>query len=261
MKKIISLYILLGIIAVVRGAENQQSEQPETTIEIKSLELDGFRYIKQLHNDVEVSVFSNNGVRGTGLVLSFFGEFNLEIHDVKNIQTEKVILENGIQLDSKKIRKQLSSPKFGNDKKSFGFRVDLDIDQITNIKHISGKIEVVQAEGIIEQTSGLIKDEVKSKEDKLGISIDLATNSGNGRYYVLLIENADYINELDILDENGNVLKQTSQYNVFGMDNERVKVYVDKEKGKPFAVRLKRAKKMQTQTVPYVIENIDLMSY
>ena len=268
MKKIISLCVWLGITTVAWSAENQTLNQLETkeiqnidTVEIKSLGLDGFRYIRQLHNDVDVDVFWNNGVYGKGLTLSFFGEFNSKVHTVKSIETKKVVLEDGTQLETKKIRRQLLSVELGSDQKSFGFKVDLDTDRVTNIKHISGDLEVVQAVGIIEETSSLLEDKVKSKEDKLGISIDLASNWLDGRYFVLLIENADNIRELVILDESGNELKQTMPFKVFGSNNENVKVYVDKEKGKSFAVRLKRAEKLLTQTVPYIIENINLMSY
>jgi len=268
MKKIIASCVFLGITALVWGVENQTLNQQETkeiqnvaTVEIKSLVLDGFRYIGQLHKDVGINVFWNNGVRGTGLTLSFFGEFNSEVHIVKSTETKKVVLEDGTQLETKKIRRQLLSVELGSDQKSFGFKVDLDTDRVTNIKHISGELEVIQAVGIIEEISGLLEDKVNSKEKKLGISIEVASGWLDGRYFVLLIENADYIRELEILDEKGNELKQTMPFKVFSSDNKQVKIYVDKEKGKSFAVRLKRAEKLLTQTVPYVIENIDLMNY
>ena len=63
-----------------------------------------------------------------------------------------------------------------------------------------------------------------------------------GRYYVLIIEGAENILELTVLDENGNEFKQTDSFSVFGVKNDRVKIYVDKKKGVPFSIKLKRAK-------------------
>ena len=108
------------------------------TIELKTLDLDGFRYIKKLHRDVKVPVFWNNGVYGQGLMLSFFGELNSKVHNVKNIIAKKVILEDGTQLTRKQIREHRDSIVLGNDHKSLGFRVDLNTTRIINIKHISG---------------------------------------------------------------------------------------------------------------------------
>ena len=82
-----------------------------------------------------------------------------------------------------------------------------------------------------------------------------------GRYYVLIIENAETILELTVLDKNGNKFKQTDPFRVYGVKNDRVKVYVDKKKGVPFAIKLKRAKKLHVQSIPFVLENINLMTY
>jgi len=233
----------------------------EKAIELRTLDLDGFRYISKLHKDVDVHVFWNNGVYGKGLMLSFFGELDSEVLNVKTIRSKKVILEDGTQLASEQIRTHHNSIILGNDKRSLGFRIDLDIAKMANIKHISGEFDIVRAEGSLEVTSDLLKDESKSKDDKIGIGIDVASNWGNGRYYVLIIENAENILELTVLDENGNEFRQTDSFRVFGTNNDRVKVYVDKDKGTPFAIKLKRAKKLHVQSIPFVLENIDLMAY
>ena len=77
----------------------------------------------------------------------------------------------------------------------------------------------------------------------------------------MVIEKADNIENLEILDESGNELKQYSPFSFFGVKNDKVKIYVEKEEDKPFTVKLKRAKELLTQKVPFFIENIDLMSY
>ena len=238
-----------------------EKQTDEEAIALRTLDLDGFRYINKLHKDVGVHVFWNNGVYGKGLMLSFFGELNSEVLDVKNIRSKKVILEGGTQLTREQIREHSNSIKLGNDKKSLGFRIDLDIARIANIKHISGEFEIVRAEGSLEITSDLLKDESKSKDDKIGIGIDIASNWGGGRYYVLIIENAENILELTVLDEKGNEFKQTDSFRVFGTNNDRVKVYVDKKKGIPFVIKLKRAEKLHVQSIPFVLEDINLMAY
>jgi len=132
-KTLIVSCVFLGIVATVFGIEKGTSNIPMAkeisdgeTIELKTLDLDGFRYIKELHKDVKVHVFWNNGVYGKGLMLSFFGELNSKVHNVKNIIAKKVILEDGTQLTRKQIREHRHSIMLGNDHKSLGFRVDLD---------------------------------------------------------------------------------------------------------------------------------------
>jgi len=267
-KTLIISCVFLGIVATVFGTEKRTSNIPMTkeisdgeTIELKTLDLDGFRYIKELHKDVKVHVFWNNGVYGKGLMLSFFGELNSKVHNVKNITAKKVILENGTQLTREQIREHHHSIMLGNDHKSLGFRVDLDTPRITNIKHISGEFEVVKAVGSIEVTSDLLEDKANSKEKKIGINISMASNWMGGRYYVLIIENAENILELTLLDENGNELKQTDPFSIYSVMHNNVKIYVDKKKGVPFAIKLKRAERLQVRPIPFVLENINLMTY
>lgn len=267
-KALIVSCVFLGIVATVFGIEKRTSNIPRAkeisdseTIELKTLDLDGFRYIKELHKDVKVHVFWNNGVYGKGLMLSFFGELNSKVHNVKNIIAKKVILEDGTQLTRKQIREHRHSIMLGNDHKSLGFRVDLDTHRITNIKHISGEFEVTKAVGSIEVTSDLLQDKSNSKENKIGININMASNWMGGRYYVLIIENAENIVELTVLDQNGNELKQTYPFSIFGVENDHVKIYVDKKKGVPFAIKLKRAERLQVRPIPFVLENINLMTY
>jgi hypothetical protein len=267
-KTLIASCVLWGIVATVFGIEKGISNIPMAkeisdgeTIEIKTLDLDGFRYIKELHKDVKVHVFWNNGVYGKGLMLSFFGKLNSKVHDVKNIIAKKVILEDGTQLTREQIREHRDSIILGNDHKSLGFRVDLDTPRITNIKHISGEFEVVNAVGFIEVTSDLLEDKSNSKENKIGININMASNWMGGRYYVLIIENAENILELTVLDENGNELKQTNLFSIFGVKHDRVKIYVDKKKGVPFAIKLKRAERLRVRPIPFVLEDINLMTY
>ncbi len=239
----------------------EEKQADEEAIELVSLDLDGFRYINKLHKDVDIHVFWNNGVYGKGLMLSFFGELNSRVLNVKNIRSEKVVLEDGTQLMREQIREHHNSITLGNDKRSLGFRIDLDIPRIANIKHISGEFDIVRAEGSFEVISDILKDESESKEDKIGIDINLASNWMGGRYYVLIIEDAENILELTVLDENGNKFKQTDSFSVFGVNNDYVKVYVDKEKGVPFSIKLKRAKKLHVQSIPFVLENVNLMTY
>ena len=82
----------------------------------------------------------------------------------------------------------------------------------------------------IQVTSDLLEDKSDSKENKIGININVASNWMRGRYYVLIIENAENILELTVLDENGNELKQTNPFSIFGVKHDRVKIYVDKKK-------------------------------
>jgi len=268
MIKIMVSYVFMSIVATSLSIEKEATSIPtakriagEQAIELKTLDLDGFRYIKKLHKDVGVHVFWNNGVYGKGLMLSFFGELNSKVLNVKNIRAKKVVLEDNTQLTSKQIRKHDSSISLGNDKRSFGFQIDLDIARMADIKHISGEFDIVRAEGAVEVISDLIEDKPNSKEDKIGIDINIATNYGKGSYYVLIIENAENILELTVLDGNGNEFKQTDSYRVFGVKHDHVKVYVDKKKELPFAVKLKRAEKLQVQSIPFVLENISLMTY
>ena len=244
--------------ALIPVAEKSATKEP---VELKSLDLDGFRYINKLHKDVGVHVFWNNGVYGEGLMLSFFGELNSKVLNVKNIRSEKVVLEDGTQLMREQIREHHDSITLGNDKKSVGFRVDLDIPKMANIKHISGEFDIVRAGESFEVISDLLKDESGSKEGKIGINIENAMKWMDGRYYLMIIEDAENILELTVLDKNGNEFKQTNSFHVFGVNNERVKVYVDKEKGVPFAIKLKRAKKLHVRAIPFVLENINLMTY
>ena len=244
--------------ALIPVAEKHGTKEP---VELKSLDLDGFRYINKLHKDVGVHVFWNNGVYGEGLMLSFFGELNSKVLNVKNIRSEKVVLEDGTQLMRGQIREHHDSITLGNDKKSVGFQVDLDIPKMANIKHISGEFDIVRAEESFEVISDLLKDESGSKEGKIGINIENAMKWMDGRYYLMIIEDAENILELTVLDKNGNEFKQTNSFHVFGVNNERVKVYVDKEKGVPFAIKLKRAKKLHVRAIPFVLENINLMTY
>lgn len=267
-KTLIVSCVFLGIVTTVFGAEKETSNIPIAkeildgeTIELKTLDLDGFRYIKELHKDVKVHVFWNNGVYGKGLMLSFFGELNSKVHSVNNIVAKKVILQDGTQLTRKQIREHRNSIILGDDHKSLGFRVDLDTPRLTNIKHISGEFEAVKAVGSIEVTSGLLEDKTNSKENKIGININMAMNWMQGRYYILIIENAENILGLTVLDENGNELKQTDPFSIFGVKHDHVKVYVDKKPGIPFAIKLKRAERLQAQQIPFVLENIDIMTY
>ena len=268
MIKTMGSYLFLSILALFSHIEKEaiiMSTAKEITnedaIELKSLELDGFRYISKLHKDVGVHVFWNNGVYGTGLLLSFFGELNSKVLNIRNIRSTKVILEDDTQLTRKQIRDHGNSIILGNDKKSLGFRIDLDIAKIANIKYISGEFDIVWAEGAFEVISDVLQDNSNSEESKIGIGVNMASNYGKGRYYVFIIENAENILELTVLDENGNEFKQTNSFKIFGVKNECVKVYVDKKKGPPFALKLKRAKKLHVQSIPFVLENISLMSY
>ena len=70
--------------------------------------LDALRYIKTLHKDVNVPVFSNNGVRGIGLTLSFIGKLDPKVLEAYNLNVQEVILANGCSLPSSKIRTKLS---------------------------------------------------------------------------------------------------------------------------------------------------------
>jgi hypothetical protein len=133
---------------------------------------------------------------------------------------------------------------------------------MANIKHISGEFEIVKAAGEAnEVTSGLLEDSPKSKENKIGITVEIAQPWMGGRYYVLLMDNAENILELTVLDEKGNELKQTDPFSIFGDKHDRVKVYVKKKTGDPFAIKLKRAGKLQVQLMPFALENINLMTY
>ena len=268
-KTLIVSCVFLGIVAIVFGIEKGTSNIPMVkeisdgeTIELKTLDLDGFRYIKELHRDVKVRVFWNNGVYGKGLMLSFFGELNSKVHNVKNIIAKKVILEDGTKLTREQIRQHRHSIMLGNDHKSLGFRVDLDTTRITNIKHISGVFEVVKVVAYIEVTSDLLEDKPNSKENKIGININRPSTWGTGRFFDLIIENAENIMELTVLDENGNELKQTHPFSIYGTKHDHVKIYVDKKKkGVPFAIKLKRAERFQVRPIPFVLENINLMTY
>ena len=264
MKKIITLCVLLGIAAIAVGIEKQTATMSiaDDTIKLKTLEIDGLRYIKKVRSDAKVNAFWNNGIYGEGLMLSLFGELDSNVLDVRNEKTKKVILEDGTQLTHEQIRERGFPIRLGRDKKSFAFHIDFDIKKMANIKHLSGAFEIVRAAGEAnEVTSGLLEDSPKSKENKIGIAVEVAQPWMGGRYYVLLIDKAENILELTVLDEKGNELKQTDPFDIFGDKHDCVKVYVKKKMGDPFAIKLKRAGKVQIQSIPFVLENINLMTY
>ena len=108
MKKIITLCVLSGLAAIAVGIEKQAAAMPiaDDTIKLKTLEIDGLRYIKKVRSDSKVNAFWNNGVYGEGLMLSLFGELDSNVLDVRNEKTEKVILEDGTQLTHEQIRER-----------------------------------------------------------------------------------------------------------------------------------------------------------
>jgi hypothetical protein len=264
MNKIASLCISTILSATAIGLETNTANgsDPNTIVKLQTLDLDGFRYIKELHEKVGVHVFWNNGVYGKGLMLSFFGELDSTVLNAHNIKATNVVLADGTHLSASQIRQHKDAIMLGKDKRSIGFWVDLDIPRITNIKSISGEFEIRKAAGgITEITSGLLEDRTKSAESKVQIKIDVASDWMNGRYYVLIIPNAENILALTVLDENGNELRPTDPYSVFGQKNDHVKLYVEKKKGAPFAIKLKRSDKIQVEVISFALQNINLMNY
>lgn len=263
MKRLISptvaMLLVTAIVIVAAPAGGQDAYMSEP------FKLDGVRYIKTLHEDVNVPMFWNNGVRGKGLLLSFFGKLNSTVLGAYNLYVDEVVLADNTSLASSKIRSKTlhsSSQKetlgisLGSDQQSIGIHVDLDMDKMTDFAHISGTFTVDRPTGSEILTSHLLEDKQGSADKDLGISIESCSNWGRDRYFLFKIPNAEKIIAVTILDEGGSELKQVSAFNVISSDNFRV--YVKKSKDTPFSLRINMARAIERVSIPFRIQDIAL---
>ncbi len=228
--------------------------------------LDALRYIKTLHKNVNVPVFSNNGVRGIGLTLSFIGKLDDKVLDAYNLNVHKVILANGSGLPSSRIRTKSSGSAsskdgwgivLGSDQQSVGIQIDLNVEELMNFQSISGSFQVTQAMGSHLVESGLLEDKKNSTENKLGIGIEIGTDWGSeDRYYLLKVPNATKIRDVKVLNEKGEELEQTIPFNV--ISNNGLKIYIKKSKGSTFRLQLDMAKQTKAVRVPFSIGQVKI---
>ncbi len=254
-RRVLILFTMLGFSTVFAQADPLKDQ----------FVLDGIRLIKELHKDSGVSVFSNNGVRGIGLTLSFKGKLGSKVLDAYNLNIDKVVLSDNTTLSSKQIRtKSAGSYKDGwgielsNDRSSVGIQVDLVYNKLSNFKLISGSFMVSKPMGEVNILSDILKDKKQSKESKVGIEVEMCMNWGmGGRYILLKLANADKIQNVKVLDENGNELNQTTPFNVISDNN--LKLYVKKNESDSFKVSLNLAKEIVEEKIPFVIHNVKLI--
>ncbi len=222
--------------------------------------LDGLRFIKVLHEKEGVAVFSNNGVRGTGVTFSFFGKLDTKVLSAHNPNIDKVILSDGASLSPDKIRTKSAQDsqkdkwgiELGTDRESVGIEVDLDVPALVNLKSISGSFMVTVPSGsqIIETT--LLEDKEKSSDKKSGIAVEMCMDWGlDGRYYLLNVPNADKLQKVTVLDEKGKLLDQTSPFST--ISNNQLKLFVKKAKGSSFRLKLDLSKDVQETKVTFSI--------
>jgi hypothetical protein len=244
------------VVAPVYGEDLKISEH---------FKLDGIRYIKTLHKDVNVPMFWNNGVRGKGLLLSFFGKLDSKVLNAYNLNVDEVVLADNTSLASSNIRtktlhsssrKETLGISLGSDQQSVGIHVDLDMDKMTDFKRISGTFTVDHPTGSEVLTSHLLEDKKGSADKDLGISVEICSNWGFDRYFLFKIPNAEKIKSVTILDEKGSELKQVLPFNVISSEN--LKVYVKKSKGTPFSLTIDMAKAIERVSVSFTIQNIAL---
>ena len=263
MKKLIS--VTIAVLLVVATIIIQPPVYGQELKISEPFKLDGLRYIKTLHKDVNIPMFWNNGVRGTGLLLSFFGKLNSKVLNAYNLNVDEVILLDNTSLASSKIRtktlhsssrKKTSGISLGSDQQSIGIHVDLNIDNMTDFKCISGTFTVDHPSGSEILTSHLLEDKKDSADKDLGISVESCSNWGFDRYFLFKIPNAEKIKSVTILDEKGSELKQVLPFNV--ISSEKLKVYVKKPKGTPFSLKIDMAKTIEQVSVPFTIQNIAL---
>lgn len=232
----------------------------------KPFTLDALRYIKTLHKGVNVPVFGNNGVRGIGLTLSFIGKLDSKVLDAYNLNVHKVILADGSGLPSSSIRTKSSGSTsykdgwgivLGSDQQSVGIQIDLNVEELINFQSISGSFQVSQATGSHMVQSGLLEDKKNSKDNKLGIEIEICTNWGSeGRYYLLKVPNVTKIQDVKVLNEKGEELEQTIPFDV--IFNNGLKIYVKKSKGNKFRMQLNMAKETKEVKVPFSIGQVKI---
>jgi len=221
--------------------------------------LDGVRYIKARHEKEGVAVFSNNGVRGPGLTLSFFGKLNARVLDAYNLNVAKVVLFDGTKLPSEKVRTKSSTSNhkdgwgidLGSDRQSVGVQVDLDISKIVNFQMISGTFMISVPSGSETIETAFLEDKKKSSDAKSGVSVEMCMNWGSGRYFLLKVPNAEKVQGVTVLDDKGNEFEQTSPFQ--GISRNQLKLYVKKPKDTSFRLRLDVSKDVKEVVVPFTI--------
>ena len=229
----------------------------------KPFKLDGIRWVKDLHKDNGVNVFSNNGIKGTGLTLSFIGQLNQPVIEAYSVNVDKVKLADGKELPKEEIRTKATSSykdgwgiELGDDKKSVGIQVDLAHNKLSDFKNISGYFTISRPEGKETLTSSILEDKKGNKETTLGIEVETTMNWGRGRYLLLKLANADKVIAVKILNSKNKELTQSSAFGVVG--NDTLKLYVNKTEHEQFKVQIDVAKKIIDEKVKFEIKNISL---
>lgn len=230
-------------------------------------ELDGIRWVLDRHEEQGVPVFSNNGIKGTGLTLSFIGKLESEVLDAYNLNVTEVILGDGTKLTKKQIRTKsrgISSFKehwgirLGEDKLSVGIQVDLTLNKLSNFKSISGHYMITRPIGEKTSLSRLLKDKAKSREDKLGIEIDQCMDWGTGRYFLLKLRTTNRLQEVKVFDEEGNEFELSPGFQV--ISETHVKLYVKKkQEADSFKVSLNYAEEINEIRMPFSILDVMLI--
>jgi hypothetical protein len=227
--------------------------------------LDGIRFVKELHKESGVSVFSNNGIRGPGLTLSFIGKLKSTVLEAYNLNIHKVILENGTILSNDHIRTKSDGKHkdgwgivLGDDKRSVGIQVDLVHDKVSDFKLISGTFTAIKPVGETIVLSELLNDKEMSKEKNIGIEVEMCMNWGfGGRYILLKLPDADKVQGVKVFDEKGKEFKQTTPFNAISDNN--LKLYLKKDAEETFKVSINYVNDSIEEKIPFSIHNLQII--
>lgn len=221
--------------------------------------LDGLRYIKARHEKEGVAVFNNNGVRGPGLTLSFFGKLNARVLDAYNLNVAKVVLSDGTKLPLEKVRTKSSASNhkdgwgiaLGSDRQSVGVQVDLDVSRIVDFQMISGTFMISAPSGSEIIKTALLEDKPESSDAKSGVTVEMCMNWGSGRYFLLKVPNAEKVQGVSVFDDKGNEFEQTSPFQ--SISHNQLKLFVKKPKDSSFRLRLDTSKDVKEEVVSFTI--------
>ena len=248
---------ILAALVIAMSAQLCRGEQPQMA---DPFVLDGLRYIKTQHDKESVVPFSN-GVRGAGLTLSFFGKLDTKVLGVYSLNVNKVVLADGTGLAGGKVRtKSLGAAntmnkwgiQLGADRQSVGIEVDLDVPNLVNCRMISGRFMASVPSGSVSVETGTLEDRAQSVDKKSGVAVESCMDWGNrGRYYLLTVPNADKLQGVVVLDENGRALEQSLPFQSLPPNN--LKLFVNKSKGSAFRLKLDMSKGVREASVPFSI--------
>ncbi len=224
--------------------------------------LDGARLIKTLHEKEKLPVFSNNGVRGTGLTLSFAGRLGAPVLEVSGLKIDKVTLEDGSALPANQIRSDFQKTShwgitLADDKTLVGIRVDLACLKLMNFQAISGSFYTKRPAGIKLLRSGPMKDEKGNKDATLGCEVLDRMSWGLGRYLRVKVGNADKLTQVRVLDADGKELHQSEVFNP--ISDSEVKLYIDMKDAAAFSLELSVAENMEEINVPFTIAPVKVL--